>query len=47
MNLVGIDVALAHEAVQRLVARQHPSAGVVFVHLLLDSLSAAGLVELA
>jgi hypothetical protein len=46
-HLFGIDLALAHEAVQRLVARWHPCAGVVVFNLLLDSLSPAGLVELA
>jgi DNA-3-methyladenine glycosylase II len=38
-----IDAPLDHEAVARLVARWHPYAGVVYFHLLLDSLSRAGL----
>ncbi len=44
-HLFGIDVALEYQAVQRLVARWHPYAGVVYFHLLLDSLSRAGLVD--
>jgi DNA-3-methyladenine glycosylase II len=44
-HLFGIDVPLDHQAVQRLVARWHPYAGVVYFHLLLDSLSRAGLVD--
>jgi DNA-3-methyladenine glycosylase II len=39
-RLLGIDTPLDYEAVQRLVARWHPHAGVVYFHLLLDSLSA-------
>ena len=46
-HLFGIDVPLDHQAVQRLVARWHPYAGVVFFHLLLDSLFRAGLVDQA
>jgi len=42
-RLFGIDAPLDHEAVGRLVARWHPYAGVVYFHLLLDSLSLAGL----
>jgi DNA-3-methyladenine glycosylase II len=42
-RLFGIDTPLDHEAVGRLVARWHPYAGVVYFHLLLDSLSRAGL----
>jgi hypothetical protein len=42
-QLFGIDTPL--EAVNRLVARWHPYAGVVYSHLLLDSLSRAGLVD--
>ena len=42
-QLFGIDTPLDHEAVGRLVARWHPYAGVVYFHLLLDSLSRAGL----
>jgi DNA-3-methyladenine glycosylase II len=43
-QLFAIDTPLDHEAVGRLVARWHPYAGVVYFHLLLDSLSRAGLV---
>jgi DNA-3-methyladenine glycosylase II len=43
-RLFGIDTPLDHEAVGRLVERWHPYAGVVYFHLLLDSLSRAGLV---
>jgi DNA-3-methyladenine glycosylase II len=39
-RLLAIDTPLDYEAVQRLVARWHPHAGVVYFHLLLDSLSA-------
>jgi DNA-3-methyladenine glycosylase II len=42
-HLFGIDAPLDHEAVGRLVARWQPYAGVVYFHLLLDSLSRAGL----
>jgi DNA-3-methyladenine glycosylase II len=42
-RLFGIDTPLDHEAVGRLVARWHPYAGVVYFHLLLDSLYRAGL----
>jgi DNA-3-methyladenine glycosylase II len=42
-QLFAIDTPLDHEAVGRLVARWHPYAGVVYFHLLLDSLSRAGL----
>lgn len=38
-RLFGIDTPLDHESVNRLVARWHPYAGVVYFHLLLDSLS--------
>jgi DNA-3-methyladenine glycosylase II len=41
-HLFGIDAPLDYEAVGRLVARWHPYAGVVYFHLLLDSLSRAG-----
>jgi DNA-3-methyladenine glycosylase II len=41
-RLFGIDTPLDHEAVGRLVERWHPYAGVVYFHLLLDSLSQAG-----
>jgi DNA-3-methyladenine glycosylase II len=42
-QLFAIDTPLDHEAVGRLVARWQPYAGVVYFHLLLDSLSRAGL----
>jgi DNA-3-methyladenine glycosylase II len=42
-HLFGIDTPLDYEAVGRLVARWHPYAGVVYFHLLLDSLPRAGL----
>ena len=42
--LFEIDTPLDYDTVRRLVARWHPYAGVVYFHLLLDSLSAAGLV---
>ena len=42
-RLLAIDTPLDHKAVGRLVARWHPYAGVVYFHLLLDSLSRAGL----
>jgi len=44
-HLFGTDTALDYDAVHRLVARWHPYAGVVYFHLLLDSLSRAGLVD--
>jgi DNA-3-methyladenine glycosylase II len=44
-RLFRIDTPLDYETVDRLVARWHPYAGVVYFHLLLDSLSRAGLVE--
>ena len=43
-RLFGIDMPLDHDSVQQLVARWQPYAGVVYFHLLLDSLSQAGLV---
>jgi DNA-3-methyladenine glycosylase II len=43
-RLFGIDMPLDHESVQQLVARWQPYAGVVYFHLLLDSLSQADLV---
>jgi DNA-3-methyladenine glycosylase II len=46
-RLFAIDAPLDHQAVQRLVAPWHPYAGVVYFHLLLDSLSQAGLVNQA
>jgi DNA-3-methyladenine glycosylase II len=42
-QLFGIDTPLDYEAVHGLVARWQPYAGVVYFHLLLDSLSRAGL----
>ena len=44
-RLFGIDPPLDYAGVQRLVAAWHPYAGVVYFHLLLDSLSRAGLVD--
>jgi DNA-3-methyladenine glycosylase II len=41
-RLFAIETPLDYEAVGRLVARWHPYAGVVYFHLLLDSLSRAG-----
>jgi DNA-3-methyladenine glycosylase II len=46
-RLFGIDTSLDYEAVHRLVARWHPYAGLVYFHLLLDSLSRSGLVDRA
>jgi DNA-3-methyladenine glycosylase II len=43
-RLFGIDRPLDHGSVQHLVARWQPYAGVVYFHLLLDSLSRDGLV---
>ena len=43
-RLFGIDMPLDHDSVQQLVARWQPYAGVVYFHLLLDSLSQADLV---
>jgi DNA-3-methyladenine glycosylase II len=43
-NLFGIDTPLDYESVKYLVARWHPFAGFVYFLLLLDALSAAGLV---
>lgn len=45
--LFGIDTPLDYQTAQELVARWHPYAGVVYFHLLLDSLSRTGLVALA
>jgi DNA-3-methyladenine glycosylase II len=42
-RLFGIDTSLDHGSVQQLVARWQPYAGVVYFHLLLDSLSRDGL----
>lgn len=44
-RLFDIDTALDYDIVQRLVGPWHPYAGVVYFHLLLDSLSEAGVVE--
>jgi DNA-3-methyladenine glycosylase II len=43
-RLFGIDTPLDYKSVDRLVAPWHPYAGVVYFHLLLDSLSRDGLV---
>jgi DNA-3-methyladenine glycosylase II len=43
-RLFNIDTPLDYESVDQLVARWHPYAGVVYFHLLLDSLSQDGLV---
>ena len=43
-RLFGLDTPLDYETVQDLVARWQPYAGVVYFHLLLDSLARAGLV---
>jgi DNA-3-methyladenine glycosylase II len=40
-----IDTELDYESVKRLVARWHPYAGMVYFHLLLESLSAIGVVN--
>jgi DNA-3-methyladenine glycosylase II len=45
-RLFDIDTDLDYDAVKRLVRRWHPYAGVVYFHLLLDSLSESGVVEL-
>src|SRR4051794_3198458 len=42
-RLFNIDTPLDYESVEQLVARWHPYAGVVYFHLLLDSLSQNGL----
>jgi DNA-3-methyladenine glycosylase II len=44
-RLFDIDTPLDYESVEHLVARWHPYAGVVYFHLLLDSLSQKGLVS--
>jgi DNA-3-methyladenine glycosylase II len=46
-RLFGIHTPLHYESVHELVARWHPYAGVVYFHLLLDSLSQSGLVSRA
>jgi hypothetical protein len=38
-RLLAIETSLGYEDVRRLVARWHPFAGVVYFHLLLDSLA--------
>jgi DNA-3-methyladenine glycosylase II len=43
-RLLGLDTPLDYETVRELVARWQPYAGVVYFHLLLDSLARAGLV---
>jgi DNA-3-methyladenine glycosylase II len=45
-RLFEIDTPLGYDAVGELVGRWHPYAGLVYFHLLLDSLAAAGLVDL-
>ena len=40
-----IDTHLDYDSVKRLVARWHPYAGMVYFHLLLESLSETGLVS--
>jgi DNA-3-methyladenine glycosylase II len=44
-RLFDLDTDLDYDAVKRLVSRWHPYAGVVYFHLLLDSLSQTGVVE--
>ena len=44
-RLFDIDTALDYDTVKWLVGRWHPYAGVVYFHLLLDSLSESGVVE--
>jgi DNA-3-methyladenine glycosylase II len=44
-RLFDIDTDLDYDAVKRLVGRWFPYGGVVYFHLLLDSLSASGLVD--
>jgi DNA-3-methyladenine glycosylase II len=44
-RLFDIDTNLDYDAVKRLVGRWFPYAGVVYFHLLLDSLSESGLVD--
>jgi DNA-3-methyladenine glycosylase II len=44
-RLFDIDTPLDYDAVKRLVGRWDPYAGVVYFHLLLDSLSASGIAE--
>ena len=44
-RLFDIDTNLDYGAVKRLVGRWFPYGGVVYFHLLLDSLSASGLVD--
>jgi DNA-3-methyladenine glycosylase II len=43
-RFLGIEARLDYDAVAQVVRRWHPYAGVVYFHLLLDSLSEAGLV---
>jgi DNA-3-methyladenine glycosylase II len=44
-RLFQIESRLDYEAVRQLVARWDPYAGLVYFHLLLDSLATAGLVD--
>ncbi len=46
-RLFDIDSPLDYESIERLLAPRLPYAGVVYFHLLLDSLSEAGLVAAA
>ena len=46
-RLLELDTPLDYESVRRLVARWHPYAGVVYFHLLLDSLAHDGVVASA
>jgi DNA-3-methyladenine glycosylase II len=43
-NFLGLDGELDYERVETVVSRWSPYAGLVYFHLLLDSLSRAGLV---
>lgn len=44
-RLFDIDTPLDYDSVKRLVGRWHPYAGMVYFHLLLESLSGTGLVS--
>ena len=43
-DFLGLDGQFDYERVERVVSRWEPYAGLVYFHLLLDSLSRAGLV---
>jgi DNA-3-methyladenine glycosylase II len=45
-RLFEIDTPLSYDTVRELVARWHPYPGLVYFHLLLDALAAAGVVDL-